>query len=80
MVYKDDVSLLIERAIGGDERSLERLLIRHYADLARHIGPRIPSPIQSQCTVEDIVQETFVAFFTISVTLDHSLRGRFSHG
>ena len=50
----------IRQAVGGDIVALERLLLRHHSLVAAHIAKSLREPLKSTCTVEDVLQETFV--------------------
>ncbi len=58
-----DERTLAAAAAGGDRIALERLLLAHYDDLARRIGPKLPARLQSTQAVEDILQQTFMQAF-----------------
>ena len=63
MVDSDFLAQRLECAIQGDEDALERLLLSHATPLARYVAPRIPLSLQSQVSVEDVVQDTCFCVF-----------------
>jgi len=56
-------SVLIARAVAGDEVALSQLLYRHHGRLATEVGGKLPADLQGSVSAEDIVQETFVVAF-----------------
>jgi RNA polymerase sigma-70 factor (ECF subfamily) len=54
---------LVAKATAGDRAALEELLINHSTDLAHHITGNLPPAIQSQVSVDDILQQVFVDVF-----------------
>jgi RNA polymerase sigma-70 factor (ECF subfamily) len=54
---------LVAEAIAGDGAALERLLLLHYASIARHVTARLPADLRDVLSVEDVLQETFMHVF-----------------
>jgi RNA polymerase sigma-70 factor (ECF subfamily) len=59
-----DTCELIDRAIAGDRVALERLMLDHYAVLARQIDQRMPPSLRSVMSADDVVQMTYSQVFT----------------
>lgn len=60
MCASEDSEDPIRQAVGGDIVALERLLLRHHSLVAGHIAKSLREPLKSTCTVQDVLQETFV--------------------
>jgi RNA polymerase sigma-70 factor (ECF subfamily) len=54
---------LIDRAVAGDRAALERLMLDHYAALARQIDQRMPPTLRSVLSADDLVQMTYTQVF-----------------
>ena len=54
---------LMDLAVAGDERALERLLLTHYDRLHRRIERRFPPSLRGAVAEEDILQQAFLAVF-----------------
>ena len=54
---------LVDRAVCGDRAALERLLLDHHGELARHLACRLPPSIQAVVGVDDLVQQTYAQVF-----------------
>ena len=54
---------LVERAVGGDQAALERLLLSYYDRLARRMARRLPAGLRATVSEEDILQQTFIGAF-----------------
>ena len=59
-----DVAALLNKATAGDEAALRQLLFIHHARLAGTIQPMIGERLQATLSVDDVLQETFVAAFS----------------
>ena len=58
-----DEQELIAKATSGDQLTLERLLLIHYAGLSRQVAKKLPRSLQGVVSVEDVLQETFIQAF-----------------
>jgi RNA polymerase sigma-70 factor (ECF subfamily) len=54
---------LINQAVTGDRAALERLMLDHYAALARQIEQRMPPSLRSAMSADDLVQMTYTQVF-----------------
>lgn len=63
MSASDDEAALIEQAVAGDEGALERLLVRHHAQLAGDLSRKVPASHQAIISVDDVLQDTYTAAF-----------------
>ena len=54
---------LIDLAVAGDERALERLLLTYYDRLHRRIERRFPPSLRGAVAEEDILQQAFLSVF-----------------
>src|SRR5215211_4452636 len=55
---------LIERARGGDQESLERLMARHLGPLRRFVSGRLPRWARDLSDTDDLVQDTLLRTFS----------------
>ena len=69
---------LIAKAVAGDRRALEQLLLAHSLPLSLHIAARLPDSMKSILGVEDILQQTFVRAFQSIDGLEHTSERSFS--
>lgn len=58
-----DDQAMIQDAVNGDESALERLLMRNRRQLMRVIERKIPAPLRSFVTVDDVLQEAYLTVF-----------------
>ena len=63
MNSKDHERELAEKAVQGDENSLQKLLVPQTDVVARFAASRLPQAVREQVDPEDIVQQTFVKAF-----------------
>ena len=63
MNSKDHERELVEKAVQGDENSLQKLLVPQTDVVARFAASRLPQVVREQVDPEDIVQQTFVKAF-----------------
>ncbi len=54
---------LLERAIGGDQVALERLMMAHHSHLSADLGQRLPVGMRALISVDDVLQETYLCAF-----------------
>ncbi len=59
----EDSNSIVEQACAGDRVALERLLISHADQLTAHIARGVPTRVQRQVAVEDVVQDTLTQAF-----------------
>src|SRR5215213_10076708 len=54
---------LVQQAIAGEPKALDRLLLDHYPRLAARVDQKLPDELRSVVGTEDIIQETFADVF-----------------
>ncbi len=54
---------LLERAIGGDQVALERLMMAHHSRLSADLGQDFPVDMRALISVDDVLQETYLCAF-----------------
>ena len=50
---------LLDRAVGGDQVALERLMMLHHARLSANFSKKLPVAMRGLITVDDMLQETY---------------------
>jgi RNA polymerase sigma-70 factor (ECF subfamily) len=61
MPAQDAIGELITRAVAGDRGALGDLLIDHYDVVARRVQRVLPKSLTDQLSIDDLVQQAFVA-------------------
>ena len=51
---------LVDQAIAGDRKAMERLLVLHGRRLSEYLAPRMPAALSGILDAEDILQQTFL--------------------
>ncbi len=54
---------LLERAIGGEQVALERLMMAHHSRLSADLGKKLPAGMRALISVDDVLQETYLCAF-----------------
>jgi RNA polymerase sigma-70 factor (ECF subfamily) len=57
----DEFGALVRRAVAGDRSALGELLIDHYDVVARRVQRVLPKWLTDQLSIDDLVQQSFVA-------------------
>ncbi|MGB0717556.1 MAG: RNA polymerase sigma factor [Phycisphaerae bacterium] len=58
-----DHDSLLSSAISGDEAALQRMLMRSHRRLSSHLEAKLPTGLRKFVSVDDVLQETYLAVF-----------------
>jgi RNA polymerase sigma-70 factor (ECF subfamily) len=56
-------SELVAQAAEGDRAAIQRLLVRHHADLVARVGAKLPADLQGVVSAEDVCQDAYVSVY-----------------
>jgi RNA polymerase sigma-70 factor, ECF subfamily len=59
----DELTGLVEKAVGGDRAAMGELLYRHADELRDFVARRLGGPVRAVVEVDDVVQDTFALAF-----------------
>ncbi len=68
---------LLERAIGGDQVALQRLMMAQHSRLSADLGQKLPVGMRALIAVDDVLQETYLCAFRDIPSFQPRGRGAF---